>query len=164
MRRIYFTLFVYALGIGTGFYLWRFNEQVVAQKMEQLVNQVPRAQNELERQDVAPVKLSASDITANIIGMWKSSDDTKFTRSFSVDASVVDAYEGNDSATVEGRWAVFTAPEGEPPPFQIPAGTIYLKISSVEEVLYFKVLKLDAETLELAYLDGNGVQKFLRQK
>lgn len=162
MRKIIFVLFVFALGLGTGFYLWGFDDLSVTQKMTDLVKRAPSLP--ALRQDAEKKPLTATEITQRLIGVWQSTDDAKFTRAFAVDSTVVDAYETDPGSTIESRWAIFTAPQGEPPPFPIPSGTIYLKISSVEEVLYFKVVDVTSDTLELMYLDGGGIQKYARKK
>jgi hypothetical protein len=165
MKRVAFVLIVYVVGLGTGFYLWGSDDvqSITASLMKTMENNsstIPTT----GREDTVPKKLTASDITAGIIGVWQNVEDQKFTRTFSIDATIEDAYIENETATVEGRWAIFTAPEGEPPPFTIPKGTIYLRISSPEEVQYYKVVLLTDKVLDLEYLDGGGVQKFERKK
>lgn len=161
MRWFLFTLLVFTAGLGTGFYLWGVDD-VPRMSREIKASLGTLSSAEPERADVAKKELTAADITSGVIGTWRSDDDSKFQRTFSVDATVVDTYEG-DEAVTEGRWAVFTAPEGEPPPFPIAKGTVYLRLSFLEEVLYFKVVALTNNNLELVFLDGGGVQNFTRQ-
>jgi hypothetical protein len=165
MKKLALLVLIFAVGLGTGFYFWGLdNISYLSEQMKDVVERSPSAQAAPRREDVTVKPLTASEITAGIMGVWQSTDDATFTRTFSVDASVIDAYGGDEAATVEGRWAVLTAPQGEPPPFPIKPGTIYLRISSLEEVMYFKVVQVTESTMELLYLDGNGVQKFERKK
>lgn len=95
------------------------------------------------------------DVTRMLLeGKWVSTQDTKFTREFKDDGTVIDAYESS-SPNVEGNWALFTREmpvegfvgelEDEP---------IYLAIAQPEsEALYFKITKIDEDTLELIYLN-----------
>lgn len=162
MGKILLALVFFGVGLGTGFYLWALNG--VGEIEHALGKPIPlpthiASSTQAKEESV----LSESDISRGIIGTWKSVEDPTFTREFSVDATVTDTYDGSAPETIEGRWAVFTSPAGEKPPFPIAKGVTYLRISMPEEALYYTVTILTAEQFELAYLGGNGVQKFERK-
>ncbi len=161
MRTFIIALVFFAVGISGGYYLWALNG--VGEIEHALGKPIPLPpQLAPATQKSAALPLSESDIASGIIGQWQSLEE-EFSREFSVDASVLDSYLGSAPETIAGRWAVFTAPEGEKPPFPVAPGTVYLRISNPEEVMYFKVTELTRNSLELSYLDGNGVQKFERK-
>ena len=100
-----------------------------------------------------------------IIGVWKSTQDARFTREFKNDGMVIDTYEGSMPNSA-ARWNIFTK--------QIPVneysgsledGAIYLAIAAPtkSEALYFKITKVDAHNLELVYLDRGGTLVFTKE-
>jgi len=123
-----------------------------------------------ERSTVTPVPSAYEDATlsdgatvmSNIVGKWQSDEDSKFIREIRNDGTVVDQYEGE--ADSDGLWMVFTK--------EIPDtafdGTmeddaVYLSLAmSEEERLYFKVIQVDGDSLELIYLGRGNVLSFHR--
>lgn len=104
----------------------------------------------------------AARTMANIVGMWQSTEDPKFTREIRNDGVAVDRYNGESGA--EGLWMVFTK-EIPDQSFEgaIEDGAVYLSIALGEdEKYYFKVIKADGKSLELVYLDRGGVLSFSR--
>lgn len=99
-----------------------------------------------------------------IVGLWRSADDTKFTREFQEGGVAIDRYEGRADATTEGVWHRFQDPTDEPAPFTIQPGVKYLKIALTEEVLYFSIAKLTDTELELVYLGVGETLRFTRVK
>lgn len=100
---------------------------------------------------------NAAQAMANIIGMWQSIDDPKFTREIRNDGVVIDRYEGSSPDDTDGLWMVFTK---EIPDAAyagtIEEGAVYLSIAMSEsEKLYFKIVKADGNALELVFLDGS---------
>lgn len=94
-------------------------------------------------------------------GTWRSRSDAKFEREFSADGSVEDRYEG--AVTVSGTWDVVDGPELADTGFPAPdAGTRVLRIAFPEEVLYFAIDDLTADSLSLAYLGAGGSLEFER--
>lgn len=161
MGKLLTIVIVFGAGLASGYYLWGLNG--IAELQHTFANApsipsiVEKATKSVSGSEKSSTKsLTADEISSGIIGIWRSDDDRRFTREFSVDATVTDRYQNDDSATVEGQWAVFTSPSGERPPFTIEKGVTYLKISSLEEMLYYKVVALTDDELELTYLDGSG--------
>lgn len=104
----------------------------------------------------------AASVMANIVGLWRSDDDPKFTREIRNDGTVVDRYEGG--ADSDGLWMVFTR-EIPDTSFAgtIEEGAVYLSLAmSEEEKYYFKVVKADGPSLSLIYLDRGGALSFHR--
>lgn len=104
----------------------------------------------------------AATVMSNIIGMWQSDEDPKFTREIRNDGTVVDGYEGEEDS--DGLWMVFTK---EIPDTAyagtIEDGAVYLSLAmSEEEKLYFKVVEADEDSLELIYLDRGNTLSFHR--
>jgi len=164
MKNVFVTFIVFAVGLGIGYYLRGAEAGDIQAK--QIVGKKTGGESTVHRTDAnaAQKPLTQADVTNAIVGVWQSTDDASFTREFLVDSSVIDRYTGGEAATSEGRWAIFTAPQGEPPPFPIPKGTIYLKISDPEEVQYFNIIHISDTDLTLAYFGGKEIQTYTRKK
>lgn len=105
----------------------------------------------------------AATTRASIVGMWQSVDDPRFTRVFEADGSAADLYESEPSA--RGRWSVFTDASAVSAPFPLEANTAYVSMTMSDvgdEPLYFRVVALTPETMELIYMDRGGVLRFTR--
>ena len=101
-------------------------------------------------------------VTENIVGVWQSSDDESFTREFRSGGIAIDAYEG--STATEGTWLAFTNASNVETPFTQEPDTIYLEMrigGGQDEVLYFRVVKLTSEELELTYIDRGNILRFV---
>ena len=110
-----------------------------------------------------PTPSLAADTMSAIIGNWQSTEDPKFTREILNDGSVIDRYEGSEP-DAKGRWMVFTK-EIPDTAFTglLEEGVVYLSLSMSEsEKLYFRILKVDADTLEISYLDRGNTLSFRR--
>lgn len=105
--------------------------------------------------------LSNESVSASMTGTWKSSDDTKFTRTFAADGTVTDRYEGEDSATISGQWSVID-PTQESVSLPVVKDAKVIKIQFPEEALYFAVTSVSETELVMTYLSGNGVLRFMR--
>ena len=105
------------------------------------------------------------DVTRTLIqGKWVSTQDAKFTREFTAEGKLIDSYDG--SAQDTGNWTLFTK-EMPPEGFTgtLEEGPIYLAIGFTETPpLYFKVAKIDENSLELVYLDRGNTLSFTRMK
>ncbi len=111
-----------------------------------------------------PQELSAA-VRENILGIWKSVDDQKFTRTFQSDGTYIDSYEG--SADTKGDWVVFMDNSGLVTDFTLEPNTVYLRLlegSSTEATLHFKVSKVTPEELELIYMERGGTLRFTAVK
>ncbi|HEY0947940.1 MAG TPA: hypothetical protein VGE53_00405 [Candidatus Paceibacterota bacterium] len=98
----------------------------------------------------------------SLSGTWRSTQDPRFIRVFAIDGSVTDYYEGEESATVIGRWNVVEDANAEQPEFATLSGMRTIKIEFPEEVLYFAVVTLTDEKLELSYLARGNTLSFTR--
>ena len=102
-------------------------------------------------------------VEENIIGLWVSLDDEKFTREFKADGTVIDSYEGE--AATSSPWTIFTSESGLATEFPQSPDIIYLQIidgDTPEDTLYFSLSKLTPEELELIYMNRGGVLRFTR--
>lgn len=161
MDKIAIALVFLSAGLAGGYYLWALNG--VGEIEHALGKPIPLPPlSASTTQTLEQSSLSESEISRGIIGVWQSADDPSFTREFSVDATVTDTYDGVAPETIEGRWAVFTSPTGEKPPFPIGKGITYLRISMPEEAMYFNVTKLTEKEIELTYLDSGELVSFQR--
>lgn len=155
MKMILAILVVLALGIGAGYYFGYdhgFEEAV----------QIPLDDVQKDKKSMqtgTSIKPSLT-VARDIVGTWKSTDDAKFTRQFAADGTLIDRYESNDDA-VRGMWKTFMSADGESVPSELKEGVVYLKIAFPEEVMFFSVPKITADSLEMVYLDGD-VLKFTK--
>lgn len=106
---------------------------------------------------------AAVETLKNITGLWQSIDDSKFTREFRGDGTVVDRYEEDEQAAAEGIWNLF-AREVPAPGFEgtLEDGAVYVKIIMDGQNFHYKVDKLTDTELEMPYLDRGGVLKFIK--
>lgn len=105
--------------------------------------------------------MSNEAVSAGMTGTWKSSDDAKFTRTFAADGTVIDRYEGEESATLSGQWSVVD-PTQESVSLPVVKDAKVIKIQFPEEALYFAVTSVSETELVMTYLSGNGVLRFTR--
>ena len=137
---------VVVLALLAGGYLW-------------YTNQPSAVPPQLSQEDTEAPAPSADEIETSIIGSWRSTDDSKFTRTFESNGQVTDRYEG--SVTTSGHFEL----DGDHVPAQVRAiagGSPVLAIELPEEALFFLVTKLTASELELVYIGGNGSLRFER--
>ncbi len=110
-----------------------------------------------------PGAVKTQDSSSDLIGVWRSTQDPKYTREFEASGAVIDRYEGDESATATGTWSVFTAadaPDGLP--FEIRGSDRYVLITSDGEALHFRIADASENQLELVYMDRGGVLTFVR--
>ncbi len=98
-----------------------------------------------------------------ILGIWRSTQDSKFTREFKNDGKVIDAYEGS-SLNSDGRWVIFTKQMPiDALPEALEDGAVYLSIAAPEsEAQYFKIASINSHELQLVYLDRGGIISFTK--
>jgi hypothetical protein len=95
-----------------------------------------------------------------LVGNWQSNEDSKFSREFKADGTLIDAYEGSP-APQKGTWSLSTK-EAPDSAYQgtYEQGPVYLKISVGQDVLFFKITAVTPDALELIYLDHGGALTF----
>lgn len=101
----------------------------------------------------------ASTSSAQMAGTWRSTDDAKFTRTFSADGTVTDRYEGDDSATDSGPYAIVDPNTVSDLPVQASAlaGMTVIKADFAKTgTMYFSINALTATSLQMTYLGGRG--------
>ncbi|HEY0979745.1 MAG TPA: hypothetical protein VGE23_02810 [Candidatus Paceibacterota bacterium] len=123
---------------------------------ENAVPLIPEAGTEAEQPEAVAVSEAA------LAGTWKSTQDARFVRVFGADGTVIDRYEGDDSATVTGSWSIVADPAREQPDLPAIENATVIKVQFPEEVMYFAVTELSATNLSMIYLSGNGVLTFTR--
>lgn len=107
--------------------------------------------------------LATSEAKA-LIGTWRSTEDSKFTREFRVDGSVIDKYEGDEKATSTGIWYHIIYPERESFEFSGPIGATFIKLAFDGEPFYFEVSDRTENSLTLIYLTRGNLLHFTRVK
>ncbi len=104
----------------------------------------------------------AGAVSRAMVGMWRSTDDPRFTREFKEDGTVIDRYESVPSATRKGIWGAFTADMAEGGTATgLAGGVVYIQITINDASLYFSVVRA-ADTLQLVYLNRGGQSNFTR--
>ena len=157
MRALLVLLLIIA-GIGAGYYFGK--TQGFEKSAGEFAPTVSDTKIVRNTSDAAAIKPSAV-VARDIVGTWKSSDDSSFTRTFAVDGSVIDTYAGNKTANTKGMWKAFMSPD-EKVPFSMKEGIVYLKLTMPEEVIFFSVTSITSSTLELMYPDGGSTLKFTK--
>lgn len=118
------------------------------------------------RPDVAVETSAITDAAtamSRIVGMWQSTDDPKFSREIRNDGVVIDTYAGETDGDSDGLWMVFTRDIPDPAFPGIIEDGAYLSMGMSEtEKLYFKILRVDTQSLELLFLDRGNVLSFTR--
>lgn len=98
-----------------------------------------------------------------IVAKWQNIEDPKFTREFLSDGSVVDRYEGDESATQTGIWA----PSGMGEiPFSVPVDETKkdFTLTFGNEKYFFRVMEITRTKLVLMYLDRGNFLEFKKIK
>lgn len=112
--------------------------------------------------EAAGGEVSTVQTSMDLSGTWQSKEDARFVRVFSVDGTVTDQYEGEDSATVTGTWNVVEDPATERPELVVNGDMQVIRVQFAEEVLYFAIANLTESDLSMVYLSGNGSLEFTR--
>lgn len=112
---------------------------------------------------------TTSMVSRSIVGVWKSTQDTKFTREFTNAGVIVDYYD--DKAVTTGTWIAFTNQKPLKVSFPLEKEAVYIQMTTVgnqagipDSVLNFKLTKLTPQVLELIYMDRGGMNTFTRVK
>lgn len=104
---------------------------------------------------------AAPTSNADMPGTWRSDRDAKFTREIRADGTVIDRYEGESSAGVNGQWSTVADVSAETSLTVPPASVAGLTIVKVVweggvETTYFAINKLEAGTMTTTDLTGRG--------
>lgn len=124
-----------------------------------------------EQSNIAPSTPTSPDITQivsqSIVGVWKSTQDEKFTREFTNAGVIVDYYD--NKAVTTGTWVAFTNQKPLKVPFPLEKEVVYIQMTTTDNhagipdsTLNFKLTKLTPEILELIYMDRGGMNTFTR--
>lgn len=125
---------------------------------------------ETAQEDPAPsesvngVAVPDEETAISLEGTWKSTEDARFTRTFTASGAVTDRYAGNDDATISGTWSFVSEPGKEQAELPAVKDAKVLKIQFPEEVMYFALTDLTETDLTMIYLTGNGALQFTRVK
>lgn len=103
-------------------------------------------------------------VSQNILGTWRSLDDQRFNREFRADGTFTDSYEGDRDT--RGVWRVYTGDTlpKESLTFEPANDETYLMLTddiTPELVMHFRLDKLTSEELEMTYMEGNGILRFV---
>ncbi len=106
----------------------------------------------------------AVPVGESVMGQWQSEQDIKLIREFKADNVVTDWYDGTEVLT--GFWEIFDG--GEAPASLLvndDEESVYIRMTLTGEdidSLYFRVVEVTENTLELAYIGPGGVMTFTR--
>lgn len=94
-------------------------------------------------------------------GTWRSDRDAKFTREIRTDGTIIDRYEGEPTAGVNGQWSAVadvSAETGITIPAAALAGKTVIKVvwEGGAETTYFAIDALAATTMTTTDLSGRG--------
>jgi len=100
-------------------------------------------------------------VMSALVGKWRSMDDASFVREFASDGVSRDSY---GTTTTEGRWMAFTKQIPDPAyTGTLEDNAVYVAIGETDtSSLYFRVVKLTANELEMTYLDRGNALRFVR--
>lgn len=91
-----------------------------------------------------------------LVGTWRSKQDAKFTREFRADGTIVDRYEGMESATLEGSWSMANPAAVDLQGMEYDADAQLVMVNDPLESYLFKVNSVTATDLSLTYVGGAG--------
>lgn len=109
-----------------------------------------------------PVGKTNRDVTLELDGKWRSTDDPRFVRTFSSNGAVTDFYEDDQADTVSGTWRFIEDPASEQGDLPAVTDAKVIKVMFPEEVLYFAITKLTDTELNLSYLPRGNTLSFTR--
>lgn len=107
-------------------------------------------------QSINGVAVPNEDAAVALAGTWRSKQDARFVRVFQANGTIVDRYEGDDSATVTGTWNFVEDPAEEQAGLPVVKDAKVIKVQFPEEVMYFALLDLSETDLSMSYLGGAG--------
>jgi len=96
--------------------------------------------------------VTATTLEEQMVGKWRSMDNTMLVREFTASGVVTDRYQTDDDRNTTGSWDIVTNGEGLPGAIENADGKIILRIEFPEEALFYSITKLTNRELELAYV------------
>lgn len=139
---------------GAGYYVWSNQEaSMAADDASRVAANSQAAQNNVS--DTG----GAENREAAMAGTWRSNTDAKFTREIRADGTMIDRYEGDTSAGVNGEWSIVDpTKESLGVPASSLTGTTVVKIEweGGVEVTYFAINSLTNSALRITDLTGRG--------
>lgn len=116
----------------------------------------------LKTKDATP---SLSAEAQKLVGVWRSTQDTKYTREFKAEGTVIDKYEGNTSATQSGVWSQVIDIKTLPTPLPTVGNATFMSVVFGQETFYYTVgATSTADHLVLIPLSGKNILDFTRVK
>jgi hypothetical protein len=109
----------------------------------------------------------APDIAAMrtvLVGTWQRNDDGRFTRQINANGTEIDRYEGDDSATIQGTWALVRgdalAPDRKGR--KAPPDAVFLMLSQSGDTTLLGITALSPQSLTLLNLSAGSSIGFSR--
>lgn len=102
-------------------------------------------------------------ISGELVGTYQGNPNTKFTREFKADGTVVDTYEGK--VVAEGTWQVYTKESPLPVAFDIAEKASYVQITfagAQSQTLNFRISEVTPAVLNLVFMERGGTLSFNR--
>jgi len=123
--------------------------------------------NDLEDNTETSETLDADSAKLAVVGKWQSTEDTKYMSTFNADGTLLEEYEGDDSATQNGTWVIKAeADEAFLSALELEslgelAGPYMLKVLG-DTTLGYQVVEASEDRLVLNYLSNGGVLEFVK--
>jgi copper homeostasis protein (lipoprotein) len=100
-----------------------------------------------------------------LVGIWRSTQDTKYTREFKAEGAVIDKYEGTTNDTQSGVWNVITDPTTIPTTLPAVGNATFINVVFGQDIFYYSVAASSTpDHLSLVGLNGKSNLDFNRVK
>lgn len=172
MQKFLMALLVAAVGVGGFYYYQNMMAPEVSMPPAPIPEQVPTSTPEipptesLEQQTAHDPETPRPDLAKvvgeSILGTWQSIDDKKYVREFRKNNVLIDYYDKVQDRDTE--WYAFTSETQlhTEVPYPLQENTVYILIATDHEALFFEVVKVTPEELELIFLNRGGALRFTR--
>lgn len=110
--------------------------------------------------------VSLDQLRQMLLGTWQRDDETAFTRELATGGTVIDRFEGDDTATTRGTWqlvkgdALLPDRAGHKP----PADSVFLQLSQNGEQALFNVVAVNAQAMQVIDIGSGKTFRFSRLK
>lgn len=105
------------------------------------------------------------DIVERLVGVWRSEEDSGFTREYRGTGTVIDSHEGASGQFESmGTWRLFTAQDPITAPFELDNDATYIRHEMEGETFDFRIVSLTSDRLTLVYMDRGGILEFVRER